>query len=119
MGLAYLTGTDVELDPAQAIQWLTRSAAQGSPLGQCNLGVAYMGRKLAIYSLDEAYKWLRLADMQKYPNVSNYLQQVTEKLSPTQIEAAERQVSLFVAKPFEPPLTLVPNEAKKTNEQNQ
>lgn len=62
LGVAYMTGDDVEQDEHQAVYWFQRSASQGNPEAMANLGMCLLlGKGLqknisaSLYILESAY----------------------------------------------------------------
>jgi serine/threonine protein kinase len=67
MGRKYLNGTGVKKDPAEALQWFQKSAAQGHAPAQNSLGSLY-GRGEGVERNDrEAVQWYRKAAEQENP----------------------------------------------------
>ena len=57
----YGTGRGVPQDDAEAVKWYRLAAAQGSALGQYNLGVRYYNGEGVPQDYVQAYKWFNLA----------------------------------------------------------
>lgn len=97
MGVLYDEGKGVPLDDAQAMQWYRKAAEQGVPQAQVNLGIMYEQGEGVPPDAVRAYFWYALAESQGDGQAPRAKQDIAKKMTPTQIEEAERQVKEFKA----------------------
>ncbi|MFH1371918.1 MAG: tetratricopeptide repeat protein [Planctomycetota bacterium] len=98
LGKMYADGKGVTRDDQESIKWYTKAAEQGNKEAQVMLG--------AIYSLSqdyvEAYKWLILATAQATAQsdmyIFNYRDNLKDRMSPQQIDEAQKLAKEFIAK---------------------
>lgn len=111
MGVLYDEGKGVPEDNGQAIAWYRKAAEQGLPQAQVNLGIMYEQGEGVPVDLGLAYFWYALAESQGDGQAPQARQDVAKKMSPAQVEEAERRVKEYRAKhtfPI-PPLPPAPN----------
>ena len=65
-------------DPAEAVKWFRRSAEQGNPAAQHDLGLCYADAIGVARDQEQALKWFRLAAEQGYAKTQLYLANVLE-----------------------------------------
>ena len=106
MGVLYDQGKGVPQDNALAIQWYQKAAEQGLPQAQINLGIMYQEGQGVKQDYIRAYFWYALADSQGDGQAPQAKRDIAKKMTPAQIESAERQVKEYqAAHPFRiPPL---------------
>jgi TPR repeat protein len=106
MGVLYDQGKGVPQDNALAIQWYQKAAEQGLPQAQVNLGIMYQEGQGVKQDYIRAYFWYALADSQGDGQAPQAKRDIAKKMTPAQIESAERQVKEYqAAHPFRiPPL---------------
>jgi hypothetical protein len=61
---AYVEGTGTAVDLTKAIKWMTEAAERNYVLAQVGLGVLYGDEGKPVVNYAEAYKWLRIAEIQ-------------------------------------------------------
>ena len=106
LGVLYDQGKGVPQDNALAMQWYRKAAEQGLPQAQVNLAIMYEEGQGVSPDYAQAYFWYALADAQGDGQAPQAKQDVAKKMTPAQIEEAERRVKEFrAAHPFRiPPL---------------
>jgi hypothetical protein len=110
MGVLYDQGKGVPQDDALAMQWYQKAAEQGLPQAQINLGIMYEQGQGIPADYVRAYFWYTLAESQGDDQAPQAIKDIAGKMTPAQIEEAQRQVKEYkAAHPFRiPPLTPVP-----------
>jgi hypothetical protein len=109
LGVLYDEGKGVPLDDGQAMQWYQKAAEQGLPQAQVNLGIMYEQGEGVPPDFVRAYFWYALAESQgDHDRAPQARKDIAGKMTPAQIEDAERQVKEYKAThPFSiPPLPL-------------
>lgn len=108
LGVLYDQGKGLPQDNAQAMQWYQKAAEQGLPQAQVNLGIMYEQGQGVKPDYVRAYFWYALAESQGDGQAPQAKKDIAEKMTPAQIEDAERQVKDYkVAHPFPiPPLPM-------------
>jgi cell division septation protein DedD len=61
LGVMYLKGQGVDVDPAEAARWFLRAAEQGNPVAQDNLGQLYYLGEGVPKDVDAAAHWIKAA----------------------------------------------------------
>ena len=97
MGVLYDNGQGLPQDDAQAMVWYRKAAEQGLPQAQVNLGIMYEQGEGVPADKVEAYFWYALADSQGDGQAPQAKRDIAGKMSPAQIEEAERRVKAFKA----------------------
>lgn len=107
LGVLYDQGKGVPQDNALAMQWYQKAAEQGLPQAQINLGIMYEQGQGIKPDYAQAYFWYVLADTQGDSQAPQAKQDIAKKMTPAQIEDAERRAREFkAAHPFRiPPLS--------------
>ena len=83
----------VDKDPVKALYWFRRVAEAGGPIGQYNLGNAYLKGRGVEQDLVEAAKWLTLAAAGGVPEAKTALAELEPRLTKDQLgEARYRAV---------------------------
>ena len=104
LGVLYDQGKGVPQDNALAIQWYRKAAEQGLPQAQVNLAIMYEEGEGVPADYVEAYLWYALADAQGDSQAPQAKRDIAKKMTPAQIEEAERRVKEFkAAHPFRIP----------------
>jgi|GEM_PF-7121273 len=98
LGTAYAHGWGVEQNTPEAIKWCRRSAEQGFALGQSMLSVIYSNGFGMEENLPEAYAWSTLAAAQNHPLSAEFVQQLAEEMTASQLEEARRLVADYSGK---------------------
>ena len=106
LGVLYDQGKGVPQDNALAMEWYRKAAEQGLPQAQINLGIMYEQGQGVKPDYTQAYFWYALADTQGDSQAPQAKQDIAKKMTPAQIEDAERRAREFkAAHPFRiPPL---------------
>ena len=92
MGVLYDEGHGVALDDLQAMEWYRKAAEQGLPQAQINLGIMYEQGEGGPADYAQAYFWYVMADSQGDSQAPQALREISEKMTPAQIEEAQRKV---------------------------
>lgn len=92
LGVLYDNGYGVPLDDLQAIEWYRKAAEQGLPQAQINLGILYEEGEGGPVDYVQAYFWYAMADSQGDSQAPQAKQEIIEKMTPAQVEEAERKV---------------------------
>ena len=110
LGVLYDQGKGLPQDNAQAMAWYQKAAEQGLPQAQINLGIMYEEGQGVKPDYVRAYFWYALADVQGDAQAPQAKQELAAKMTPVQIEEAERQAKDYQVKhPFPiPPLPPLP-----------
>jgi TPR repeat protein len=100
LGFMYANGHGVPQSYDVAVDWYFQSAEQGDPEGQYLLGLMY-DKGLGVHiDVIKAYKWLNLAAAHApRQNQDNFLKMrnaVASKMTPAQIEIAQRLALDFI-----------------------
>ena len=94
LGQLHELGERTKKDQQKALYWYEKSAAQGNPDAQAQLGRAYAHGAGVPEDLIEAYKWFLLADKNGHKDARNILTQISPSMTPGQIEDAKRRAGL-------------------------
>lgn len=112
LGVLYDEGKGVPQDNAQAMAWYQKAAEQGLPQAQVNLGIMYEQGQGMKPDPVLAYFWYALADSQGDGQAPQAKKELAEKMTPAQIEEAERQAKEYQVKhPFRIPPTPAPTDS--------
>jgi TPR repeat protein len=110
LGVLYDQGKGVPQDNALAMQWYRKAAEQGLPQAQVNLAIMYEEGQGVPPDYAQAYFWYALADGQGDSQAPQAKKDIARKMTPAQVEEAERRVGEFKAKhPFRIPPTPAPD----------
>jgi uncharacterized protein len=98
LGFEYAEGRGVPQDYSEALKWWRQAADQDDPKAQYNLGVMYDAGRGAPQDYVQAHMWLTLAtsrflaasEEEKLDAASKYRDIVAAKMTPAQIDEAER-----------------------------
>ncbi len=97
LGVLYDQGKGVPQDNAQAMQWYQKAAEQGLPQAQVNLGIMYEEGQGMKPDYGLAYFWYALAESQGDGQAPQAKKDIAGKMTPAQIEDAERKVKEYKA----------------------
>ncbi|MCB1777491.1 MAG: sel1 repeat family protein [Candidatus Competibacteraceae bacterium] len=97
MGVLYDEGHGVPLDDLQAMTWYRKAAEQGLPQAQVNLGIMHEQGEGGAADYVQAYFWYAMADSQGDHQAPQAIREIREKMTPTQIEEAQRKVKEWQA----------------------
>ena len=78
-GNAYYWGREVPQDNRQAVEWYRKSAEQGNPIAQSNLGTMYEHGKGVPQDLIQAIEWYRKASDQGHVRAKEALDRLLNK----------------------------------------
>lgn len=95
LGWAYLNGTVVTTDPAQAVTWFERAALDGLLNAQNKLGELHEKGLGVAPNPVEAYYWFGLAATQQSATGKSALERLVAQLTPEQIEQAKARIAAF------------------------
>lgn len=76
--MMYMNGDGVAKDFEEALKWLSKSAEQGYPVAQFNIGKMYAEGKGVTKSADEARYWLEKAAAQGHEDARKELSKLNE-----------------------------------------
>jgi len=92
---AYLAGSGVPRDPAQALLWYSRAAQQGLTGAQQALGVMLLTGTAGAADPAEAFKWLILAERGGHPEARAVREKVGDKVSDRDRKRGEALAQAF------------------------
>jgi TPR repeat protein len=95
LGLGYFIGKGVPKDDAEAMKWFRKAADQGNAKAQYNLGVGYYNGEGVPKNYIEAYIWLSLSSAKGHENANTNLPIVASKMTPSQIEQAQKKAAVL------------------------
>lgn len=90
LGTLYYHGKGVSRDHKEALKWYSKSAEQGYVKAQVMLGYMYYNSEGAPQDYVLAHMWFNLAAVQGNINASGLRDITAEKMTPAQIEEAQR-----------------------------
>lgn len=105
LGVLYDRGHGLPQDNALAMQWYQKAAEQGLPQAQVNLAIMYEEGQGVPVDKVRAYFWYALANEQGDSQAPQAKQELAKKMTPAQIEDAERQITEWM---FTHPFTIPP-----------
>ena len=100
--MLYAEGLGVPRDDAQAILWIGKSAEQGNPEAQFNLGMRHYRTVVRSRSEDmpesriEAYKWSCLAAAQGFPDSEATCNRMTLAMSRSEVFVGNQRAAAFL-----------------------
>ena len=103
LGIMYEHGRGVPRDQSQCLMWLSKAAQLGDAEAQYNLGMRQnrismdQGRQGGEELRIEAYKWLRLAAAQAYPEAETGCDFVSMGMTLESVVEGNRRVAAFAA----------------------
>ena len=93
IGVMYAMGLGVERDHQRAFDWYLRSAMKGHPGAQSGVGWYYeLGLGMPAPDLVRAYMWYVLSAIGGDPDAAISQEEVVKKMTPKQIEQANRMI---------------------------
>jgi hypothetical protein len=92
---AYLSGSGVARDPAQAQLWYSRAAQQGLPEAQQALGVMLLTGSAGTTDPVEAFKWLFLAERGGHPEARAVRDKAGDKVADRDRKRGEALAQTF------------------------
>lgn len=96
LGVLYDEGKGLPEDNAKAIEWYQKAAEQGFSQAQVNLGIMHEQGEGTPTDPVRAYFWYALAESQGDSQAPQAKRDIAKKMTPTQIQEAERQVKAFL-----------------------
>ena len=90
LGLIYYKGKGVPQDHKTAIKWYTLSAEQGYAEAQFNLGLMYVLGEGVIEDMVYAHMWFNISASSGSEKGKGLKDLLTEEMTPSQIEKAQR-----------------------------
>ena len=69
----YINGKNVTKDEKQAFHWLQKSAEQGNPAAQYELGIMYLNGEYVSKSKKQAFQWIKKSAEQNYGLAQEFL----------------------------------------------
>lgn len=102
LGLLYSEGRGLVKDEVQAVLWIDRAAQQGLADAQFNLGMRHYRTMVQSRAKDlpecriEAYKWLRLACAQDFPEAETACNSVVLSMSYSEVAEGNQRVNVFL-----------------------
>ncbi|MBL8258620.1 MAG: sel1 repeat family protein [Candidatus Competibacteraceae bacterium] len=115
LGVLYDEGKGMPEDNAKAMEWYRKAADQGFSQAQVNLGIMHQHGEGTPASPVAAYFWFALAEKQGDGQAGQAKQDIAKKMTPAQIQDAERQVQSYLAthKFIIPPAPPVPDSGSR------
>jgi Sel1 repeat len=98
LGVMYDNGEGVTQNSMEAVKWFTKAAEQGFAEAQYNLGIMYHEGEGVPEDYVQAAKWYNLAVLQGHEGARNRYLELTEKMTPEQIDLAQKMTKEFVPK---------------------
>ena len=102
LGTAYAYGRGVKQDTQEALKWCRRSAEQGFVHGQSMLSVIYSNGFGMDGNLPEAYAWSALAAAQNHPLSAEFVLQLGEEMTESQLKQANQLAEEYARKFLRP-----------------
>ena len=100
LGAMYLYGVSVPQDYETAVKWFKRAAKQGNNGAQNNLGAMY-GKGLGVKkNYVCAHMWWNIAASSGYKLASKYRDNIAKKMTPSQVEKAQKLARECVRKRY-------------------
>jgi len=100
LGLMYENGKGVPQNFEIAIKWYTLAAEQGVARAQYNLGVLYKSGTGTSRDIPRAHKWLNITATQGHKGAKKLREKIEKKMTPAQLENAERLFRECVEKKY-------------------
>jgi uncharacterized protein len=98
LGLMYEEGQGVPQSYGIAAKWYKLAAEQGDDGAQLGLGFMYYIGRGVLQDYTRAHMWLNISALQGNVDAAEKREAVARKMSPTQLETAERLAQNFTAK---------------------
>ena len=95
LGLMYDEGKGVKQDYIEAVKWYRLSAEQGNASAQSNLGLMYAEGQGVLQDYLLAHMWFYFASSNGSENGLEGLKMVEKKMSPAQIEKAQKMAKTW------------------------
>jgi len=89
----YSVGQGVEKDEEKAFDWVKKSAEQGNPIAQDDLGVMYGDGRGVPKDVVQSYRWIALSARQGNAQAINDLEYIKRRMTPEQITEAEKLIN--------------------------
>ena len=90
LGVMYFSGIGAPKDVGQAMKWIRLSAEQGLASAQHFLGLLYRKGRGVPQDYVQAYHWFNLAEAQGDENAKKAIAEVQTKMTPDQIDEAQK-----------------------------
>jgi TPR repeat protein len=100
LGYIYYKGQGVAQDYKEAVRWYRLAAQQGDRDAQNNLGVMYVEGHGVLQDNIKAHTWFNIAASNESKNSATNRDAVASKMSPQQIEQAQRMARECMASNF-------------------
>lgn len=98
LGILHLSGEGAPMLPDYAMQWFVKAADQGYAKAQYNIGVLYHQGSGVARDYVQALKWYNIAAKQGHKKAEFFRDSLSAKLTPAQIEEAQRLASEWYPK---------------------
>ena len=99
LGFMYENGEGVSQDYKKAEKWYHKAAEQGDTDAQYNLGELYDNDSLGVtHDYVMSHMWFTIAGVSGYQDALNKRDSVAEKMSPSQIQEAQKLAREWMAK---------------------
>ena len=99
LALCLYSGQGVEKDEEAAVELFQHAAGWGDAQAQYNLGICCLLGQGTRKDHYKAYMWFHLAAEQNYPNAVACRDRAAKKMSPAQINEAQRRAALLRTQP--------------------
>lgn len=103
LGASYHLGQGVPQDYKEAVKWYRKAAEQGYAEAQHCLALMYGRGEGVLEDYVEAYKWHLLAAMTGNKDAQRGKEYLRQRITPSQIEEAQRRAKAFMARQEEGP----------------
>ncbi|MGO9144786.1 MAG: tetratricopeptide repeat protein [Desulfomonilia bacterium] len=98
LGTMYLNGQGITQDYDEAVKWYRKAADQGEVNAQYNLGILYFNGQGVPQDYVQAHMWYDLATAQGNKDASEIRETIAQKMTPDQIDKAQRLAREFTPK---------------------
>ena len=98
LGVQYYLGLGTPRDLAAAAEWFKKAARRQHPAAQKNLGLLYLRGLGVAQDYHQAYGWSHAAFTQGETSAADYLNLMTDNLTPNQMHAAQLRITAEIAR---------------------
>ena len=98
LGIQYYLGLGVPRNLQAAREWFQKAARRRHPSAQKNLGLLYLRGFGVTQDYHQAYGWLHAAFAQGEASAADYLNLMTDNLTPSQMHEAQLRINAEIAR---------------------
>ncbi|MBI2798757.1 MAG: sel1 repeat family protein [Gammaproteobacteria bacterium] len=98
LGIQYYLGLGVPRNLQVAREWFQKAARRQHPSAQKNLGLLYLRGFGVTQDYHQAYGWLHAAFAQGETSAADYLNLMTDNLTPSQMHQAQLRINAEIAR---------------------